>query len=759
CQKDEVDLCFLFDGSASSGLSELRSIQHFLRDAIKHLRNTTMHLAIVQFSSTVQTELDFTQYQTFSNLTEVINSLTLLDGGTNTFLGINHTLHNVFTEKAGHRPRAKKVLLILTDGEANDNEGDIISQSEKMGVKRYLIGVGNNFNRTAKALEFVNVLSSDPNEMHTMLLENFKKLESLFTKLQQRIMNIEGVQTCSATSRGACSGLVHTSSFSRELSSAGLSAALTQEQRFLGDPGIFDWSGGLLDISGTEKLINISLQEDDKYGYLGYSVEVIEAPEGILYVAGAAGAPRHRYVGLVTVFQETPNGTKSIQKISGEQVGSYFGSEIEVCDVDQDGLSDVVLIAAPHFYDARWSGQVSVYHYIQGVLRLRVTLHGESGYLHSQFGAALSALGDLDGDDIGDVAVGAPYEMEGRGAVYIFRGEAGVNADYSQRLMAPAGSASFGLSVHGVLDMTRDGLTDVAVSALLQCRPLLMNALLQCRPLLVSALLQCRPLLVSALLQCRPLLVSALLQCHPLLVSALLQCRPLQVSALLQCRPLQVSALLQCHPLLVSALLQCRPLLVSALLQCRPLLVSALLQCRPLLVNALLQGRPLLVSALLQGRPLLVSALLQCRPLQVSALLQGRPLLVSALLQGRPLLVSALLQCRPLQVSALLQCRPLLVSAVLQCRPLLVSALLQGRPLLVSALLQCRPLQVSALLQCRPLQVNALLQGRPLLVSALLQGRPLLVSALLQGRPLLVSALLQGRPLQVSALLQGRPLQ
>lgn len=42
-----------------------------------------------------------------------------------------------------------------------------------------------------------------------------------------------------------------------------------------------------------------------------------------------------------------------------------------------------------------------------------------------RFGTTISSLADLNGDDLRDVAVGAPLEDDNRGAVYIYLGDRG----------------------------------------------------------------------------------------------------------------------------------------------------------------------------------------------------------------------------------------------------------------------------------------------------------------------------------------------
>ncbi|MXR00203.1 hypothetical protein E5288_WYG010314 [Bos mutus] len=61
-------------------------------------------------------------------------------------------------------------------------------------------------------------------------------------------------------------------------------------------------------------------------------------------------------------------------------------------------------------------------------------LRGEPGHPWGRFGAALTALGDVNGDRLVDVAIGAPGEQENQGAVYLFHGtsELGISPSHSQ---------------------------------------------------------------------------------------------------------------------------------------------------------------------------------------------------------------------------------------------------------------------------------------------------------------------------------------
>lgn len=66
-----------------------------------------------------------------------------------------------------------------------------------------------------------------------------------------------------------------------------------------------------------------------------------------------------------------------------------------------------------------------------------VILRGEQGHPWGRFGAALTVLGDVNGDRLTDVAIGAPGEQENQGAVYLFHGTSRLGISPSPSQVGP----------------------------------------------------------------------------------------------------------------------------------------------------------------------------------------------------------------------------------------------------------------------------------------------------------------------------------
>ncbi|HKY31747.1 MAG TPA: thrombospondin type 3 repeat-containing protein [Candidatus Polarisedimenticolia bacterium] len=147
-----------------------------------------------------------------------------------------------------------------------------------------------------------------------------------------------------------------------------------------------------------------------------------------------------------------------------------FGASVDGAgDVNGDGFDDLV-VGAPG-YITSFFGEGRAFLYLGGASGLAVSSAwsppGGQGDL--RFGASVAGAGDIDGDGYDDLVIGAPEYDNGEadeGAVFVFMGSPSGPAETpSLVLEGNQAGANFGASVSGAGDVNGDGLADVIVGA------------------------------------------------------------------------------------------------------------------------------------------------------------------------------------------------------------------------------------------------------------------------------------------------------
>ncbi len=129
-------------------------------------------------------------------------------------------------------------------------------------------------------------------------------------------------------------------------------------------------------------------------------------------------------------------------------------------DVNGDGLPDVVFGALSDSTQGAFAGKVQVC--VGSTGAVIHTLYGPSG---SGFGESVGSLGDIDGDGRGDFLVGMPSASNGTsnsGGVKVF---SGATAALLFTVYGNSAGDSFGYDAAGAGDVNGDGIGDVVVGA------------------------------------------------------------------------------------------------------------------------------------------------------------------------------------------------------------------------------------------------------------------------------------------------------
>ncbi|XP_078393458.1 integrin alpha-M-like, partial [Cetorhinus maximus] len=457
CPKILIDIAFLIDGSGSVIDKDFDKMKSFIKAIMQRFSKTDTQIALAQFSHTTRIEFTFTQYNQAINKKSLVDKIWQIRRGTSTPSGIKYVADNIFTSSAGARAGAKRIMITITDGESQDTDFTAaIRAANRKNIDRYCIGVGRAFSSGRAKKELETIASKKANVFQ---VDNFSALDKIQKELQEKIFAIEGTGTSGSLS-----------SFQLEMAQEGFSSLITDGAFVLGAVGAYDWSGGLAEFrSGVRRFFNLTAtaSPDAKNAYLGYSIKEAMKGQEHFYITGA---PRYNHKGKVFIFAQSSQH-RLRDHIDGKQIGSYFGSELCPVDLNGDSQTDLLLVGAPMYHSQENGGIVHIYRMENmGTVKEVSFLLGVEGEPLGRFGSAIAQVSDLNGDQLADVAIGAPLEDEHRGAIYIYHGtQALIKPTYSQRIRSPGfhhGLKYFGQSVDGSMDVSGDGLTDIAVGAL-----------------------------------------------------------------------------------------------------------------------------------------------------------------------------------------------------------------------------------------------------------------------------------------------------
>ncbi|XP_030621745.1 integrin alpha-11-like [Chanos chanos] len=466
-----MDIVIVLDGSNS--IYPWYEVQHFLINILQkfYIGPGQIQVGVVQYGEKVVHEFHLSDFRSVEDVVKAARKIQQRGGEeTNTALGINVARSEAF--KQGGRRGAKKVMIVITDGESHDSPDlqKVIEDSEKDGITRYAIAVLGYYNRRGinpeAFLNEIKYIASDPDDKHFFNVTDEAALKDIVDSLGERIFSLEGT-----SKNGTAFGL--------QMSQAGFSTHIVEDGILVGAVGAYDWNGAVLKETRQGKVVPSKSSYSQEFpeelknhgAYLGYTVtSVVSASSGQLYVAGA---PRFNHTGKVIIFTLKNTGELTIlYSLKGQQIGSYYGSEIAALDIDGDGVTDNLLVAAPMFFNGGWEkGKVYIYRVTdQPRFILEGALEISDQGQNARFGSALAPVPDLNGDSFNDLVVGAPLEDDHRGAIYIFYSQRNrILRKYKQRIAGSeltSGLQYFGRSIHGKMDVNGDGLVDLAVGSL-----------------------------------------------------------------------------------------------------------------------------------------------------------------------------------------------------------------------------------------------------------------------------------------------------
>uniref|UniRef100_A0A8C2QW82 Collagen alpha-1(XX) chain n=1 Tax=Capra hircus TaxID=9925 RepID=A0A8C2QW82_CAPHI len=178
-----ADMIFLVDGSWSIGHSHFQQVKDFLASVIEpfEIGPGKVQVGLTQYSGAPQTEWDLNAFGTKEEVLNAVHNLRYRGGNTFTGLALTHVLEQNLKPRAGLRPEAAKLVILVTDGKSQDDAHAAGHVLKGLGVDIFAVGVKN-----ADETE-LRLLASQPLDITVHNVQDFPQLGTLSGLLSRLI--------------------------------------------------------------------------------------------------------------------------------------------------------------------------------------------------------------------------------------------------------------------------------------------------------------------------------------------------------------------------------------------------------------------------------------------------------------------------------------------------------------------------------------------------------------------------------------------
>ncbi|XP_054255740.1 LOW QUALITY PROTEIN: collagen alpha-1(VII) chain-like [Indicator indicator] len=165
CGKLKADVGFLVDESSSIGQSNFNKVKDFLFWIVSYFPKIGpegTQVAVAQYSEESWAAFYFNQYRDHNSALKAIKGLHYGGGNTKTGRGITYMLKELFQPSKGMRPGFSHVMVLVTDGQSQDDVLPPARAAHALGIRVIAVGVS----------------GADPTELNSILLQ--QNLQNVF---------------------------------------------------------------------------------------------------------------------------------------------------------------------------------------------------------------------------------------------------------------------------------------------------------------------------------------------------------------------------------------------------------------------------------------------------------------------------------------------------------------------------------------------------------------------------------------------------